>query len=399
MNVFTDYYNHAVAYLPSIVTAIILIVVALIVASIVRSVLVNVLKRLHVDERLTHDPGKPAHLVKPLGDLAYFLVVLLFLPTILANLGVGTLLAPLTGLVSTVIAAIPRLLGAALILFIGLFVARLVRNLVTSFSSSLDGYGSRLGLRGTTSLSALLGLVVYVLILLPVISATLGALGLPAVAQPVQNLIDRFLGAIPGVLSAALVIAVAYFVGRLVAELVSGLLAGIGFDRLPQALGLSAAPAPVTAGAAPATTPSKIVGTVVMVVIILFATQAALNLLAFTALASLVASLIVVGGKVLAGLAIFVIGIYLANLAAQLISSSAGSQSRLLSSVARVATLALFGAMALQQMGIALQIVNLAFGLTLGALAVAFALAFGLGGREAAGKVAEDWRAQLQKKE
>ena len=199
-------------------------------------------------------------------------------------------------------------------------------------------------------------------------------------------------------ISAALVIGISYFVGKLVAELVSGLLAGIGFDRLPQALGLSTTTG-VKVGREPATTPSKIVGTVVMVTIILFATQAALNLLAFTTLASLLAQLIVVAGKVLAGLAIFVVGIYLANLAAQLVSSSAGSQSRLLSNVARVATLVLFGAMALQQMGIALQIVNLAFGLTLGALAVAFALAFGLGGREAAGKVAEDWRIQLQKKE
>jgi hypothetical protein len=398
MNVFTDYYNHAVAYLPSIVTAIILIIVALLVATLVRSLVVAILKRLHLDERLTHDPAKPAHLVKPLGDLVYFIVLLLFLPAILANLGVGTLLAPLTGLISTVIAALPRLFGAALILFIGLFVARLVRNLVTSFSAGLDGYGTRMGLKGTTSLSSLLGLVVYVLILLPVISATLGALGLPAVAQPVQNLIDRFLGAIPGVLSAALVIGISYIVGKLVADLVAGLLAGLGFDRLPQALGLGGGAA-VKVGSAPATTPSKIVGTVVMVAIVLFATQAALNLLAFTALASLVAQLIVVGGKVLAGLAILVVGIFLAGLAAQLISSSAGGQSRMLSMVARVAVLVLFGAMALQQMGIALQIVNLAFGLTLGALAVAFALAFGLGGRDAAGKVAEGWREQLQKKE
>ena len=398
MNVFTDYYNRTVAYLPSVVTAIILIVVALIVAAIVRSVVLGVLRRLHLDERLSHDASKPANVAKPLGELSYFLVILLFLPAILANLGVGTLLAPLTGLVATLLAALPRLIGAALILFIGLFVARLVRNLVTSFSTGLDRYNARLGLSGTTSLSALLGLVVYVLILLPVISATLGALGLPAVAQPVQNLIDRFLGAIPGVISAALVIGISYFVGKLVAELVSGLLAGIGFDRLPQALGLSTTTG-VKVGREPATTPSKIVGTVVMVTIILFATQAALNLLAFTTLASLLAQLIVVAGKVLAGLAIFVVGIYLANLAAQLVSSSAGSQSRLLSNVARVATLVLFGAMALQQMGIALQIVNLAFGLTLGALAVAFALAFGLGGREAAGKVAEDWRIQLQRKE
>ena len=390
MNVLTEYYNQTVAYLPSIVTALILFIVALVVATVVRRVLTSLLVRARLDERLTRDPARPVSISKPLGDVAYFLVILLFLPAILANLGLGNLLAPLTGLIATLVAALPRLFAAAIILVIGLFIAGLVRNLVQTLTASLDSQGARLGLSGGTSLSSLLGLTVYVLILLPVISSALAALGLPAVAGPIQNLIDRFLAAIPGVIGAALVIAVAYFVGKLVAQLVTGLLAGIGFDRLPAMLGFRPA-----AGAA---SPSRIVGTLVMVVIILFAVQAALPLLHFDALSSLLAQFLVVGGQVLAGLVVFVVGIYLSSLAAQLVLSSGGPQSRLLSTVARVATLALFGAMALQQMGIAAQIVNLAFGLTLGALAVAFALAFGLGGREAAGKVAEGWREQMQKK-
>ncbi len=52
--------------------------------------------------------------------------------------------------------------------------------------------------------------------------------------------------------------------------------------------------------------------------------------------------------------------------------------------------------MALRQMGLADEIVNLAFGLTLGALAVAFALAFGLGGREAAGEELKAWIRQIK---
>ena len=59
---------------------------------------------------------------------------------------------------------------------------------------------------------------------------------------------------------------------------------------------------------------------------------------------------------------------------------------------ARVVVLALAGAMALRQTGLADDIVNLAFGLTLGAAAVAFALAFGLGGRDVASRTLEDWR-------
>lgn len=60
-----------------------------------------------------------------------------------------------------------------------------------------------------------------------------------------------------------------------------------------------------------------------------------------------------------------------------------------LSSIARFATLGLFVAISLKYMGIADDIVNLAFGLTLGSVAVAFALSFGLGGRKAAGKQME----------
>ena len=45
--------------------------------------------------------------------------------------------------------------------------------------------------------------------------------------------------------------------------------------------------------------------------------------------------------------------------------------------------------MALRQMGLANENVDLAFGLTLGAIAVAVALAFGLGGRETAARMLE----------
>ena len=53
--------------------------------------------------------------------------------------------------------------------------------------------------------------------------------------------------------------------------------------------------------------------------------------------------------------------------------------------------------MGLRAMGIADSIVNLAFGLTLGAIAVAFALAFGLGGREAAGRLMSRWLDKIDK--
>jgi hypothetical protein len=123
----------------------------------------------------------------------------------------------------------------------------------------------------------------------------------------------------------------------------------------------------------------------------LFATIAATNVLQIEALTAIVSGIVVVAGRIIAGLIVFAVGLYLANLAFNLITSSGSRQSRLLGQTARIAIIALVSAMALQQMGIASDIVNLAFGLLLGAIAVAIALAFGLGGRDIAATQVREW--------
>jgi hypothetical protein len=65
------------------------------------------------------------------------------------------------------------------------------------------------------------------------------------------------------------------------------------------------------------------------------------------------------------------------------------ANSGLLAAIAQAAILMLAGAMALQELGIGAQIITLAFGLTLGAVAVAAAIAFGVGGRTVAARELE----------
>ena len=98
------------------------------------------------------------------------------------------------------------------------------------------------------------------------------------------------------------------------------------------------------------------------------------------------------------GLIIFGFGLWLANVAAATVQASGAAQAGMLAMVARVSILALASAMALTQMGLADQIVTLAFGLTLAAFALAAALAFGLGGREVAGQQLEEWMKSLRSK-
>jgi hypothetical protein len=243
---------------------------------------------------------------------------------------------------------------------------------------------------GERRLSGLLGLVAYVLVLVPVLISALNALQLEAVTRPASEMLARVLEAVPSIFAAGLLLALAYFAGRLVAGLVANLLAGAGFDGVLQKLGFQAPSE--TAGRR---TPSAVVGDLALVAIVLFATIEASRLLGFESLAALLSSLVVFGGQVVLGLVVFGIGLYLANVAAAAITASGAAQAGVLAAVARISIVTLAGAIGLRHMGLANEIIELAFGLLLGSVAVAAAIAFGIGGREAAARQIEAWRDDL----
>ncbi|NTU83858.1 MAG: mechanosensitive ion channel, partial [Chloroflexales bacterium] len=317
---------------------------------------------------------------------------------------------------------LPNLLVAAVILVLGWFAARFIRRITVMVTSGLgaDRLSERVGLArviGDKGLSGLLGWVVYLLVLVPVAIASLNALGVPAITAPASAMLAIFLGSVPLIFAAAALIGVSFVVGRVVAQLATELLTRVGFNSWMQQLHLwtptAAAPpegrrgagiyqrprtpadaAPPEVGRAAGIyqrprTPADVVGTIILVGVILFASTAALGLLGLTLVAGLLAEFTILAGRIILGLILFGLGLVLADMAARAIAASNITQAPLLALTARVSILALAAAMALRQMGLANEIVNLAFGLLLGAIAVAFALAFGLGGREPAQKEVE----------
>lgn len=384
--------NELGQYVPRIIGALLLLLVAWIVASVVRIVVVRALRLARFDERLRGVDADAARMPLPhaLGDAVFWLVIVVFLPAVLGVLALEGLLAPVQATIDEVLRFIPNVFAAALILIVGWFVARIAQRITTSLLASIgvDRITDRVGLEGAAGrqrLSDLLGLLVYALILLPTLIAALDALGIEALTAPAVNMLNLILAAIPSIFGAAVVLAVAYVIGRIVSGLVASLLAGLGFDGILVRLGIGGA------GRSVDRTPSEIVGYAVLVVIMLFATIEGLRLLGFALAAELVAQFLVFAGQVLLGLVIFAIGLFLANLAADMVRGSGARQADLLAVATRVSILALATAMALRQMGLAPEIVTLAFGLILGAIAVASALAFGLGGREIAGEQLRDW--------
>jgi hypothetical protein len=377
-------------YAPRLLGAGLLLLIAWIVASVLKFALSRVLSAAKIDERLGSSAAleeeKRVPLAQTLGNAVYWLVFLLFLPAVLSALELEGLLQPVQGMLNQILGFLPNIFAAGLILAVGWFVARIVQQIVTNLLAAIGADQLRLApVLGERRLSGLLGLVVYVLILIPVLIAALNALALEAITQPASNMLNVILEALPAIFAATLVVVIAYVVGRVVAGLIANLLTGVGFNAILARLGLGKEPAEGER------TPSEIVGYLVLVAIMLFAAIEASRLLGFVLLADLVTEFTAFAGQVILGLIIFAIGLYLANLAAKTVQASGAAQAGLLALAARVSILVLAGAMALRQMGLANEIINLAFGLLLGAIAVALALAFGLGGRELAAREVEGW--------
>jgi len=386
-----DLLGVVLTYVPRIVGASLLLLVAWVVATVMRFIVRRVATATRLDERLQSqaalDEEKPMAFSNTIANTVYWLVFLLFLPAVLNALALPGLLGPVQDMVAKVLGFLPNLFAAVVILGVGWLVARIIQRITTNLLAAVgtDGLTERVGLStvmGKKRLSEVLGLVVYILILLPVLVASLNALQLEAVTGPASEMLNMVLTALPAIFAAAVVLALAYVVGRVVASLCTNLLTGIGFNSLPVKLGLAKEEAPV----AGQRTLSEIAGTLILVAVMLFAFMQALPILNFDLLAGLISEFLVFAGHVLMGLVIFAIGLYLANLAAQLIRSSQVTQANLLALAARISIIVLAVAMALRQMGLANEIITSGFTIVLGAIAVSLALAFGLGGREAAAR-------------
>lgn len=395
-----EFLDQIFSFLPRIFSALVLLAIAWLVASGLKFMISRGLAATSLDDRLGKEVGDGSAAPSiMLAETVYWLVFLLFLPAVLDALGLQGLLTPINELVGKVLAFLPNLFGAAIILAVGWLLARVAQRIVTSLmgATGADSLGDRVGMSrmlGERKLSSLVGLIVYVLIFIPIVVTALDALGLRAVSDPATAMLDRVMAAVPLLFGAALILGVAYLVGRLLSELVSSLLESVGFDRFLQRIGFRITGTAVT-DAGPTRSASDLVGWIALIAIMLFATIEALRLLQFELLAGIVAQFTLFLGNVLLGVVILAVGLYFGSLASGAIASSGTRNAALLGTLAKSAILLLAGAMALRQAGLAEDIINLAFGLLLGAIAVAVAISFGIGGRDLAARQLEKWKADL----
>ena len=393
--------NQVFEFIPQVAGGTVLLLIAWVVAKVLKTIVQMGLETAKIDERLgsqEETEKKAAPVSKSIGDAVYWLVFLLFLPAILGALSLQGLLGPVQEMFNKLLGFLPNVITAGVLFLIGWFVARIVRQIVTNLLAAVgtDNLGEKVGisqLLGEQKLSGLIGLIVYVFILLPIAIAALNTLQLEAITSPASNMLNLILAAIPKIFAATVVLAISYAVGNLVCGLIDNLLAGIGFNNVLARLGLGKEDPDAK------WTPSAIVGSLVLLAIMFFAALEASRLLGFAVVATLVSEFIVFAGHILAGLVIFAVGLALANAVSGALTAAETSHASLLGIAARVAMLVLAGAMALRQMGLANEIINMAFGMLLGAVAIAVAIAFGIGGRDIAAAELEKWVRSLKSKQ
>lgn len=371
-------------FLPDLLGALLVLLVGWLIAKGIKSLIVRLLKKTHWDEKVfgKSDVGDTNVF---LANIVYYVIMIVVILVVLEILGVEQVLTPLENMVGEFLSFIPNLIGAILIGFIGYILAKFVSNLIGISGSFLDRWIDKTGFKDTSKIIDILKKVVFIIIFIPFLIQAFNALQMEAISQPANDILYDFTAMLGNIIIAGLILAVFIWGGRYLANFLEDLFKSMGLDRAAEKIQIHN-----MIGANQSL--SKIVANLIYFFLVFFGLITAVELLGLDQLTLTLDQILEVTGQIIFGLIILAVGNYISLLIYDTMSKS--RSNNFIASVVRWASLALFLAIALRTMGIANEIVELAFGLILGAIAVAVALSYGLGGRDAAG---EHFREIIQK--
>ncbi len=297
----------------------------------------------------------------------------------------------LNGMMENIFSYLPQLIIGLVVFAVGIMLANVVKNALTSTLevAQVDSLASRFGVteegaKGTSIANSLGGLAKAIVIILFAIAA-IGIWDIPGFSDEVSGMLGTVLKYIPNIFGAAIILAVAVFIGRFVSNLAKNTLPALGVDKsLNTVASLD--------GEGARFVPSNIIATVAFVGIVLMGLTAAMKALGIPELTNVFNTLLEVGGRVVLGSVIIGAGLFIANFVSKIVTQTSGD---LAGRIIKYATIVIITFMGLETMQLGEEIVNTAFTYGLGAAAVAAgiggAIAFGMGGREWAGKKLNEW--------
>ncbi len=334
---------------------------------------------------LQRDTGSGASLGQSLGKIASLLIWLFGLIAILTVFGLSGVVQPIEGLLNTVMQALPGIVMAVVVFFVGLKIADILRDLVVTALQTFDfdKWANRGGIdtaTGNSQISSTIGSIVYALTVIFVAIFALDILDIESISGPASEMLRTIFQSLPAIFSAAITLGLGYLISKFVVQIIKDILPGLGVDQSVAAIGILPEKTSLT----------SILARIAQIGIMLFFAIAATRLLGFPELTQILDQVLELGGRVIFGGVVIMAGFLIANLLARVMS--AADEGSMAATIIRYATIILFTFMGLQFMGVGEEIVQTAFtALVIGGAAAA-ALAFGWGGRDVAGKVLEDLR-------
>lgn len=377
LNYISSILGSILSAIPNTLLAILWFIVAFVVAGIAKGAVTKLLKALKAEQYLAKFGVKDETTntaIDFVAKLVYFVVFLLFLPGALNRLGLNSVSSPITDLVDSFLRIIPNIVAAVVILVVGLFIAKLVRDLLVPILKALkiDILQEKAGVQTSegNSFSNVIANIVYAVIVLVVISAALSQLGVAAIYAPANQIVSAIFSAIPAIICAMLIIAIGVFIAKLVSKALESVLASVGTDKLSEKI----------TGVSTKVSLSKSIAAVVKYVIVVVVIVQGVNVLNLPVLTGIGSAIISYMPAVLSAVLVVAIALFCANTAESLIVKKFPN-AKGAALAAKVAIYVLAAFISLSQLGIAAKIVDTTFLLIVAALCVAFAIAFGIGGR------------------
>ena len=360
------------------------LVLAFVAAKIVSGLVTKLLKALKLDEKFDkwgiHE-GTAGTSMQFVGKLVYLVVFLSFATNALEAIGVTAIANPIGNFVSAFVHYLPNVVAAVVLVYVGILVAQILGQIVSVLlkKTKIDALVKRVDAeeKNVVLLSDILTKILKSAIVLVTIVAALGVLDIEAVSAPAIGIVNAIFGAIPNIILAVVVVAVGYLVAGLACGLLYNVMVAVNFDEvakkvLPQ-LKVSA---------------TKVVVNVVKAIIVVFVAAQGIQALDLSIFTMVVAEILAYLPLVIKAAVILLAAVIGANVLETIIVK-ANAKAANLAKIAKAGIFTIAGFMMLSQLGIASAIVEKAFVIVIAAIAVAFALAFGLGGKDYAKKVLE----------
>lgn len=387
-----ELFNKIYSALPGLLGAALLLVIALFMAFLAKKLTTKGLDKVEFDSKLqkwgmAKNDEESNIFIETIGSLVYFVTILLFTPFIFTGLNLSGVADPIIIMLNKFWDFIPNLLVSVMIIIIGSYLCKFIKKLSRNLFEGIDvdrWYRKLIGQQETaefvteTRLADVLSSIIYVLIYIPIITVALQILGVSTISDPIVSVLNQIVSVIPNVLAAVVLVIIGNFIAKLVADLIESMLKTSGIDKYSQYLNFKGETTILI---------SNVSAQIIQAVLMIFFMVEAISVLQLDVLNSIGNSIIAYLPAVVSSVIILAVGIIGGNVLATFLAKVSGS--KLFGEFIRYGVIIFAVFMTLDQLKFAQTIVNTSFTMLLGAFAVAFALAFGLGGRDFAAKQLE----------